>query len=193
MLDLNIPSPNLILSPKGRWWKACLISVLGHGCLAMTLLKEYTTGPSQNHTTTHFDLCFIAPPEPAPKPQKKSPLPVSAPQENQAKQTVIQEQESLKEGQNSSHLSSSTPSPIPCEANLPPEYPDQAREQGIEGTVYIQVTINLKGCVTHAKVLPPRCSLLLEQAALRAVKEWRFHPPLTPFEAQIPIHFQLEN
>ena len=58
--------------------------------------------------------------------------------------------------------------------SVPPVYPDMARNQRISGSVQIDALIGTDGNVSTMKVLsgPP----LLHQAAMSAVKQWKFQP-----------------
>lgn len=75
-----------------------------------------------------------------------------------------------------------------------PAYPDEARRAGIEGTVTVQALVDREGVVRDARVvrgIPP-----LDEAALRAVRQWRFRPaksngrPIAVWVA-VPIRFSL--
>lgn len=55
-----------------------------------------------------------------------------------------------------------------------PEYPREAREKGIRGTVVVQITVGKDGAVKEAKVV--RGPRELQQAALDAAIRWRFAP-----------------
>lgn len=60
-----------------------------------------------------------------------------------------------------------------------PEYPEFARQSGVEGTVDVRVGVDRHGHVRDAFVY--RCSapkLGLEEAALGAVRKWEFRPAL---------------
>ena len=58
--------------------------------------------------------------------------------------------------------------------DVAPMYPTTARAAGIQGIVIIQATIGVDGNVVNAKVL--RAVPFLDQAALDAVRQWRFSP-----------------
>jgi TonB family protein len=58
--------------------------------------------------------------------------------------------------------------------DVPPVYPEQARSSGIAGVVIIEATIDATGTVTAAKLL--RGQPLLDEAALAAVRQWRYEP-----------------
>lgn len=55
-----------------------------------------------------------------------------------------------------------------------PAYPELAKRAGVSGMVTLQVTINEQGEVCEAKVL--RGHPLLDDAAISAVKKWRYSP-----------------
>ena len=55
-----------------------------------------------------------------------------------------------------------------------PEYPDEARQQGIQGQVVLEVRTDPEGAVEDIQLVsgPPQ----LAQAAIAAVLQWRFQP-----------------
>lgn len=55
-----------------------------------------------------------------------------------------------------------------------PDYPLDAKEAGIEGTVIVETTIDIHGRVVNTKVL--RSIPQLDQAAMDAVKQWVYEP-----------------
>jgi protein TonB len=55
-----------------------------------------------------------------------------------------------------------------------PHYPREAKEQGIQGDVLLQATIDTKGNLTNLKVL--QGDPILVKAAVDAVKKWRYRP-----------------
>jgi len=55
-----------------------------------------------------------------------------------------------------------------------PDYPEEAHQQGIQGTVVLELHINADGTVAAAHVASG--PLLLVPAAVDAVKQWRFKP-----------------
>jgi periplasmic protein TonB len=58
--------------------------------------------------------------------------------------------------------------------NITPQYPAIAREARVQGTVVLRATISKAGIIENLRVLsgPP----LLQQAALDAVRSWRYTP-----------------
>jgi TonB family protein len=57
-----------------------------------------------------------------------------------------------------------------------PVYPPEAKAAGIQGNVVVEVLIDEEGSVIDATVV--RSIPLLDAEALRAVREWRFTPPV---------------
>jgi protein TonB len=72
-----------------------------------------------------------------------------------------------------------------------PEYPRAAMRLGQEGTVVVRLTVDESGRVTAAEAVSPSPWPVLNEAALRTVRErWRFRSgPVRVYEA--PIRFEL--
>ena len=73
-----------------------------------------------------------------------------------------------------------------------PEYPELARQAGAEGTVWVTVTIDETGRVIDAVVTESDTIQSLEQAALKAARDWLFTPAKQrdqPVKARITIPF----
>jgi protein TonB len=78
--------------------------------------------------------------------------------------------------------------------NVPPVYPDIARQARVQGVVILECTISPQGKVTEAKVL--RGIPLLDQSALDAVKQWVYTPTLlngvpVPVIMTVTVNFRL--
>jgi periplasmic protein TonB len=113
-------------------------------------------------------------------------------------------------GPRSMPLPANTPEPTPvkrirvasgvAEANLihdvPPQYPPEAGRERIEGAVVLLAVIGTDGCVQDVQVvsgLP-----ILAQAAMDAVKQWRYKPYLlngapVEIDSRITINFTLSR
>ena len=81
-----------------------------------------------------------------------------------------------------------------AEANLlhraPVDYPREAREKGIQGTVVLEVEIDDTGAVSDARVLsgPPE----LRRAALQSVLQWHYARTMPlPAKTQVSVKFEL--
>lgn len=80
--------------------------------------------------------------------------------------------------------------------NPPPVYPRAAREQGEEGTVLLEVGVLASGRCGSVRALASSGHPLLDEAAVRAVRQWVFRPARrfnqpVPFVVEIPITFRL--
>jgi TonB family protein len=74
--------------------------------------------------------------------------------------------------------------------NPPPVYPLEARRKRAQGTVLVRLFLTPAGAVDKATVLPPRVDPVLEVAALKAVRQWRFKA--TGGAIEVPIEFRLD-
>ncbi|HSU57448.1 MAG TPA: energy transducer TonB [Candidatus Dormibacteraeota bacterium] len=87
----------------------------------------------------------------------------------------------------------------PCyRFNPAPRYPGEARVLNQEGQVLIAVTVTAEGLPEKITVRQSSGFSSLDQAALAAVKSWRFSPAQTDERAiaarvEIPIDFKLRN
>lgn len=77
-----------------------------------------------------------------------------------------------------------------------PEYPAEARAQGIQGTVVLDVQIGGDGSVTNVDVVSGNA--LLASAAVQAIKQWRYRPyfvdgRLAESQTRITIRFTLPS
>lgn len=82
--------------------------------------------------------------------------------------------------------------------NPPPVYPEQARRRELEGTVVLQASVNTEGRVDAVAVHASCGHSLLDEAALRAVRNWLFEPGRrggTPMAMKIlvPVRFTLRQ
>jgi protein TonB len=83
-------------------------------------------------------------------------------------------------------------------SNPPPAYPLSARRRGIEGTVLVRAEIAAGGECLRTELKKSSGAEVLDQAALEAVKKWRFVPAKRGSQAvvawvEVPITFKLEN
>ena len=79
-----------------------------------------------------------------------------------------------------------------------PKYPEIAQEAGIEGTVYIQAFIDVKGRVKELIVIKGIPNTGLDEAAIEAIRKTRFRPakqrerPVGVY-ISIPVNFKLKG
>jgi TonB family protein len=79
-----------------------------------------------------------------------------------------------------------------------PDYPESARQSGIEGTISLEAIIGKDGTVVSHRVLSSLADASLAKAASEAVKQWRYQPTLLngePIEVvtTITINFRLAD
>ncbi len=77
-------------------------------------------------------------------------------------------------------------------------YPDEARRQGVEGTVHVRVLVNRSGRSEEVLVVKSSGSYLLDSAAVRTAKTFLFSPAILEEEAQrtwvmVPIEFKFRE
>ncbi len=83
-------------------------------------------------------------------------------------------------------------------SNPPPVYPLAARRRGFEGTVLVRAEVSADGECLRVELNKTSGHEVLDQAALEAVKKWRFVPARRGNQAVadwvgVPITFKLEN
>jgi len=81
--------------------------------------------------------------------------------------------------------------------NSPPEIPARARRNGFEGVAILVVSVAADGSVAGIRVLRSSGHVLLDRAALKAVRDWRFHPALragrrVSSEIEVPVRFRVD-
>jgi protein TonB len=78
-----------------------------------------------------------------------------------------------------------------------PDYPERARQQGIEGWVDVEFTISPVGTVQDPRVLEARPAFVFDRAALNAIRRWRYNPklengqPVARPGVQVRLRFEL--
>jgi protein TonB len=78
--------------------------------------------------------------------------------------------------------------------DVPPVYPPVAQRARVEGVVILEAVIDAQGRVASVRVL--RSIALLDQAAVEAVRQWRFTPALlntepVPVVMTVTVNFTL--
>lgn len=80
-----------------------------------------------------------------------------------------------------------------------PSYPIRAQERGIEGWVRVEFTISPRGTVLEPKVIGYEPSSIFNQAALRAIRRWKYNPkivdgkPVSRPGVKVQLDFKLDN
>jgi protein TonB len=81
--------------------------------------------------------------------------------------------------------------------NEPPEYPDESRIAREQGLVILRVEVTAAGEPAQIRILESSGYFRLDQAARRAVQDWKFHPALSAgipvsSEVDVPVRFKLQ-
>jgi TonB family protein len=74
---------------------------------------------------------------------------------------------------------------------VPPAYPDLARRMKITGTVKVLVVVAANGSLKDSKVVGG--NPLLVNAAMDALKKWKFEPAETESSGTVEFKFQPQN
>lgn len=59
---------------------------------------------------------------------------------------------------------------------IQPEFPEQALKRGIEGRVLVEFDVSAAGTVENARIVAFEPNAVFNDAALRAVRQWRYNP-----------------
>ncbi|MEW5910084.1 MAG: energy transducer TonB [Thermodesulfobacteriota bacterium] len=81
--------------------------------------------------------------------------------------------------------------------NPPPEYPGIARRRNIQGTVILEVKVNIDGTVGELRLFQSSGHSILDKAAMNSIRKWIFEPGMKgdepiPMWVRVPIRFRLE-
>jgi protein TonB len=82
--------------------------------------------------------------------------------------------------------------------NRPPIYPESARRRQQQGRVIVRVAVSAEGAPVNASVAQSSGYSALDDAAVAAVRQWRFVPasqggkPVTA-TAEVPVAFRLQE
>lgn len=167
-------------------------SVALHAGLLVSLPAAEPVTFDIERAPTSVELVLVRPsvrvlqPEPAVEPDPTPPEPVPAQEADPAPQTVMApEQKGAEVNVQPDYL-----------RNPPPVYPRAARERSEEGTVLVEVEVLASGRCGGIRVLASSGHAALDEAAVRAVRQWVFRPARrfnqpVPFVVEIPITFRL--
>lgn len=75
--------------------------------------------------------------------------------------------------------------PLQLIAGQGPVYPEPARTEGIEGEVTVRYDVTMLGTVTNARVVASHPPGVFDEAALSAVRSWRFNAPQVDGQPQV--------
>ena len=119
-----------------------------------------------------------APPEPeAQQPEvKPEALPAPTPPASPAKTQALSNEKAEKKPPK---FPKSTTGLVPVEGNKNPEYPIEAREKGLEGSVHLLYFVDEGGLVDQIQLLESSGHALLDNSAIRTMARYRYQPGQT--------------
>jgi TonB family protein len=173
---------------KERFWLSALVAFIAHSLVISALAFSFMS--PYNGATQVFSVEMIVE-EGSAAQEMVCVKPISTQQQTK-KKVVTSEQKALQTLESSNSSNSYASHGESCEPlfNPPPTYPREARRKRMEGIVHIRLSVSSQGKVHQATVVSPRTNPLLEEAALQAVRQWKFKPYATTIE--VPIEFKLE-
>jgi protein TonB len=148
------------------------------------------------------------PPEPVPTPEPVPPKPEEILTTNQSEQVVAPQPtpepkrvEKKPTPQRPTPVAAAKTANVPQPVvirNTPPIYPETARRAGWEGRVTVRVEVSADGSPISVALQKSSGYGVLDQAALRAVKGWRFQPRTIGGVAMagmvdVPVNFTLSR
>ena len=80
-----------------------------------------------------------------------------------------------------------------------PQYPERARQRGLEGWVEVEFTISAAGTVKNPRVIGYHPSTIFNRAALQAIRKWKYNPKIEDGVAverpgvKVRLTFELES
>lgn len=81
-------------------------------------------------------------------------------------------------------------SPVPL-VRIQPDYPERARQQGIEGWVDVEFTISAVGTVVDPKVINAKPPRVFDRAAVEAMRRWKYNPMVkNGVPVEVPRQYQ---
>jgi protein TonB len=152
------------------------------------------------------------PPPPTPKPPKPTPKPKPAPTPQAKAQPVPQEPAPVAQAAPPPSPAvaakpaapSAPPAPVPPKADagavrrglvpllrVEPDYPPKALASNTEGVVVAHVTIEKDGSVSAVKIVRAQPAKLFDQAATKALMQWKFSRTDEPVLGEVELRFSL--
>lgn len=77
--------------------------------------------------------------------------------------------------------------------SIQPQYPASAKREGIEGVTKVRINVDTGGNVTNVQVARSSGNSALDEAALKAVKRWKFEELNRPRQDVVSVNFVLEG
>lgn len=177
---------------------AALVSIAGTALVVGLVLGMNGAGPSKDDAVGENAVSFEIPPPPKkkpkpqrrkkPKPKKRSRTPPPAPAVGASLAGLdlgleafmvggADEADALLGSLEDVVMTSESVDELPRpQRQVPPEYPERARRQGLSGSVTLSLLVGVDGVVRDVKVLEASPAGVFDQPATAAVRQWRFQP-----------------
>ena len=193
----------LVLSAIGHFW------IVGSFAMPSALPKLDFASVETTEVSLVEEMLPEPIPEPIPEPEEiRAPITEEIPTPEASEQKVAPpaaperkpiEKKSAQKKPASPPASKTANVPEPVVVrNPPPFYPETARRSGWEGRVIVRAEVSANGIPTSVTLAKSSGYGVLDQAALRAVKGWRFQPrtlggvPLAG-TVEVPVNFSLNR
>lgn len=98
----------------------------------------------------------------------------------QAQQTAATGAEETSQSSDTSSSSGATSNELIVVSTVPPEFPRRALRRRVSGEVQVEFVVGTNGSVTSARVVDSSPRNTFDNAALRAVRQWKFQPIAEP-------------
>jgi protein TonB len=202
---------------KRSYWAILIAVALVLHAGAAWYLAQHSSPRFIEQRKAELNIELVRPPKPAEPPKVEPPKPVPPRPQPQHAQVLPQIQQSTPEPSTAGESSEAPvavapvvaaapePDPLPITApigragylnNPAPDYPALAVRQGWQGTVLLRVRVLSTGKVEAVEVKQSSGRKILDDEAIRTVKQWLFSPSKrgdTAIDgwATVPIEFQL--
>lgn len=170
--------------------------------------SESTETPEESVTPEEMDIPeappteFAIPATPTPRPEKRTPTPIDKNRLMPTNAGKVGDGSSPVPGHDQTTRRSSSGSESIAKPdylrNPPPQYPEMALRAGQKGTVVLRVNVTAEGTVEDLEIAKSSGYPLLDQAARRAVRGWRFHPARVgsinvESLVEVPVDFRIQD
>lgn len=151
-------------------------------------------------------------PRPRPAPQQPQPTAITAPSAAESASVSDSAAPAATQTSDGAPTSATTAGPVhatpqamgepdlrPAATDAPrPPYPRAARQRGLQGVVMVRVAVSADGLPTEVFIKESSGHPMLDDAAVEAVRRWRFSPARSAGRAvaaavEIPVRFALEG
>ena len=204
--SMNAMYPPLLPQHAASTLRARAVVVALVAVAHLAVWSVWSQHPSSSVVAPHelsvsFAMVAQAPQTAIPQPRAITPSPVPVPVETEPAMAAV-EQPAPAEPSAATATATVVDSEPDYKAsylnNAPPSYPLLARRMGLQGKVVLNVEVLVSGMCGDVKIHQSSGHAMLDNAALQAVRTWRFMPArqagqLVDKRFMIPINFSLKE